>query len=337
MSNTCQSPATNRGTVTLVVPVYNEAGNIAALVREVMEAAAGIPDWTVELLFVDDGSRDETAAALNALRDSGVPVGCLRLSRNFGHQAALEAGLFAAAGDVVITLDGDLQHPPSEIARMLAAHQQGADVVHMVRSRPANGRKGTGSRIFYRLFSRMAHADIVPDAADFRLVSRRVVEVLKRIPERQKFLRGLIPTLGFSQTVLTFEEQERHAGRPAYTFRKSFRLARKAFFDFSTVPLQLVFWMGTLLAAISFLTGLGHVLNKLLNGADVTPGFTDVITAILFLCGCILAALGILGRYMIMILDQVRGRPPYVVADLTPPAPLRAPLVAVPEESRPKP
>jgi len=313
-----------KGKATLVVPVYNEADNVAVLAQEVVATANEIPEWEVEILFVDDGSNDGTAAAIASLHTS-VPIGCVRLSRNFGHQAALEAGLMAATGDVVITMDGDLQHPPAEIARMLSAHEQGADVVHMVRNRPANGHKGIGSRLFYRFFARVAHADIVPDAADFRLLSRRVVEVLKHIPERQKFLRGLVPTLGFNQVTMPYDERERQSGRPAYTFATSFRLAQRAFFDFSTLPLQFVFWMGILLAGMSFLIGLGHVLNKMLQGANIAPGFTDVITSILFLCGCILASLGILGRYMIMILEQVRGRPPYVVSEIIAPSRPSAP------------
>ena len=165
----------------------------------------------------------------------------------------------------------------------------------------------------------MAHTDIVPDAADFRLLSRRVIEVLKRIPEREKFLRGLIPTLGFKQVVLSFHEGERYAGIPCYSFAKSLRLANRAFFDFSVVPLRLVFWMGSLLACVSVLGGIAHIIKKLLKGAAVTPGFTDIIVSTLFLSGCILMSLGILGRYMIMILDKVRGRPPYVVSEIVSP------------------
>lgn len=307
---------------TIVVPVHNEAGNIVPLVREVRNVMSSVPGWGIEILFVDDGSTDGTARDIEGLRASGIPVGCITFSRNFGHQAALEAGLFAAEGDVVITMDGDLQHPPAEIPRMLAACEEGVDVVQMVRDRPAAGSKGLFSRLFYRLFAAMAHTEIIPDASDFRLLRRPIVEALKAIPEREKFLRGLIPAMGFRQIALHFRENERHSGCPSYTPGKSLRLASKALFDFSTVPLRFVFWFGLALALTSFVTGAGHVAKKLLSAESITPGFTDIIVSILFLSGCILVALGVLGRYMILILNQVRGRPAYVVKRAVPPAPI---------------
>jgi glycosyltransferase involved in cell wall biosynthesis len=249
-----------------------------------------------------------------------------------GHQSALAAGLALARGDAVVTMDGDLQHPPEDLPRMVAAFEQGADVVQMVRAMPAAGGKGWLSRAFYRFFARVAQAEIVPDGSDFRLLSARVVDVLNRIPEREKFYRALIPSLGFRQVVLAYQEGDRLAGTPSYGFWKSLRLAQKALFDFSTLPLRAVFWFGTTLAATSFLFGLGHVVVKLVAWQRIVPGFTDLITAVLFLSGCILAALGVLGRYMILILDQVRGRPPYVVAQhrpgeaLPPPAERGTPL-----------
>lgn len=308
---------------TVVVPVHNEAANIPALVRAVREAAAIVPGWTVGILFVDDGSTDGSVAAIEALRAARHPVGYVKLTRNFGHQAALEAGMAAAEGDAIITMDGDLQHPPAEIPRMLAAADQGADVVQMVRDQPAKGSKGLFSRGFYVLIGLIAKTEITPNAADFRLVRRPVVEVLKRIPEREKFLRGLIPTLGFKQVTLSFREGDRVAGRPSFTLRKSFRMAGKAVFDFSTVPLRVVFWAGVLLAVLSFLAGVVQIIDKLIRAEAIVPGYTDIIVSILFLCGCILVSLGILGRYLILILEQVRGRPAYVVAAavMPPPAP----------------
>lgn len=250
-------------------------------------------------------------------------MGLIRLSRNFGHQAAMEAGLARAGGDAVITMDADLQHPPEQIPGMVRAHEEGADVVQMVRRKSASGSKGLLSRSFYRVFGLLADTAIVPDAADFRLLSRRALDSLNRIPEREKFLRGLVPMLGFRQAALPFDEAERSAGRPAFSFAKSWRLARKALLDFSTVPLRLVFWAGLGLALASFLFGVGHLVWKLVSWQRVAPGFTDIITAVLFLSGCILATLGVIGHYLMLILEQVRGRPWFIVAEEIPAGPDR--------------
>lgn len=316
--------ANDRGTsparrhLCVVIPVHNEAENLPELAARLTKVAAALDGWSTETVFVDDGSGDDSVAVLDKLRAVGVPVGYVRLSKNYGHQAALCAGLEAGDGDAYITLDSDLQHPPEEIARMIAHHEAGNDVVQMVRSGATTGGKGILSRLFYQTFNHLSDTQIVPNAADFRLLSRRVRDVLIRIPEREKFLRGLIPSLGFKQVMLDYHEAERTRGRPTYTFRASLRLARKALFDYSTVPLQAVFWMGMVIAAMSFLFGLGHLVTKLIYRNAITPGFTDTITAIFFLSGCILASLGTVGRYLMMILEQVRGRPTFVVMDRVP-------------------
>ncbi len=305
---------------TIVVPVHNEQDNVEAVVREVAAAVARVDNWRVGLLFVDDGSRDETVARIEALRPGApIAVGCLQFSRNFGHQAALQAGLLHARGDAVLSMDGDLQHPPEYIPQMLAACDAGADVVQMIRDRPATGIKGALSKAFYQAFARWAHADIVPDASDFRLLSRRVVDVLSEIPEREKFLRGLLPTLGFKRVDIRYREALRTAGRPSYTFARSLRLASKALFDFSTLPLKFIYNFGVGLAVISFLGGVGHIAKKLLMSESVVPGFTDIIVSLLFLSGCILISLGVIGRYLLLILDQVRGRPAFVVRSISHP------------------
>lgn len=310
----------NKRNASVIVPVHNEAANIEEFILAVQKAAVEIPDWNLSILFVDDGSTDATYAVIeNCRARGGIPVGCLQFSKNFGHQAALEAGLLNAEGDVVISMDGDLQHPPYEIPRMLQALDDDVDVIQMIRDRPAAGKKGILSRWFYRFFSWVADSEIIPDASDFRLITRRVIDVLEKIPERNKFMRGLLPTLGFKQKNLYFREGGRNAGTPSYTFLRSLKLARKALFDFSTIPLRLVFIMGMVLAGVSFVAGIGHILKKLIMSEHVEPGFTDIIVTILFLSGCILTAIGVLGRYMMLLLEQIRGRPPYVINKLVPP------------------
>jgi glycosyltransferase involved in cell wall biosynthesis len=299
----------------VVIPVHNEADNLVALVERLQAVAGQLSRWEMEVLFVDDGSTDASVQKMREIRANGVPIGYLRLSKNFGHQAALCAGMEQASGDAVITMDADLQHPPEEIPRMIEAHERGADVVHMIRSSQVSRGKGWFSIWFYRVFNHLSDTHIVPNAADFRLVSRRVLDVFLRIPEREKFLRGLIPSLGFRQDALEFDQADRLHGAPKYSFRISLRLASKALFDYSTVPLKLVFWLGMAISGLSFLFGAGHFVWKLLHWDRVVPGFTDVITAIFFLSGCILASLGVVGRYLMMILDQIRERPPFVIMD----------------------
>ena len=328
-------PSENRR-LCVVVPVHNEADNLAELVKRLQAVAAQLRRWEMEVLFVDDGSTDASVEMIRGIRASGIPVGYIRLSKNFGHQAALCAGMEHAFGDAVITMDSDLQHPPEEIPRMIDAHEKGADVVQMVRTDSADASAGKGffSAFFYRTFNRLSDTRIVPNAADFRLISRPVLDVLLRIPEREKFLRGLIPSLGFRQTSLEFHEAARLYGMPSYSFRMSFRMARKALFDYSTVPLRFVFWFGMTIAVISFLFGTGHFIYKLLNWNKVVPGFTDIITAIFFLSGAILASVGIVGRYLMMIPEQVRHRPVFVIMEQVPGAPLGRSFVELARDER---
>ena len=332
-----KQPFDGKRLLCVVVPVHNEAENLSTLVTRIQTQADALDHWDVELLLVDDGSTDDSVGVMKRLRSNGIGVGYVRLSKNCGHQAALNAGLESSIGDAVITMDSDLQHPPEEIPRMLAEFERGADVVQMVRSDATGGGKGLLSRVFYQTFNRLSDTQIVPNAADFRLMSRRALDALLRIPEREKFLRGMIPALGFKQVALEFQEADRLHGVPSYTFRSSLKLARKALFDYSTVPLHGVFWAGMTIAALSFMFGIGHLAWKLIAWEKVEPGFTDLITAIFFLSGCVLASVGILGRYMIMILEQVRGRPAYIVMDHVQGTPLAGTKSAVRADKAVKP
>ena len=301
--------------VTVVIPAFNEAQNILPLFQRIRSVASSLKEWNVSILFVDDGSWDGTIDQIRNLQERGEPVGYILFSRNFGHQAALEAGILAAQADVIISLDADLQHPPEEIPRMLEYYKKGYEVVQMARAKPREGWKGFFSKYFYRFFALVAETEITPDASDFRLISKRVADTLRKIPERDKFLRALIPFLGFPQVVLSYEEAERRAGKPAYRFKTSLKMATRALLGYSHFPLTLVFWLGLTIAIVSFVTGLGHIIVRLLYAHKVVPGFTDIITSVLFLGGCTLATLGIIGRYLITILEQVRGRPAYVIAE----------------------
>ena len=317
-------PSTARRLATIIAPVHDEELNVPLLAARVAAVAESIDHWDVQLLLVDDGSRDRSVAVIEQLRRDGARVGLVRLSKNFGHQAALQAGLLHAEGDAVISMDSDLQHPPEEIPRMLAAFGEGADVVQMVRARRNTGTKGALSGAFYKLFQVASGTEIIADASDFRLLSRRVVDALNAIPEREKFLRGMVPMLGFRQVQLHYDEAQRQHGAPSYSFRRSAKLGMKAMFDFSTVPLNLIFWMGLLLAIASFTAGIVSIIAKLTWWHIAEPGYTDIICAILFLSGTILFSVGVLGRYLMMVVEQTRGRPAFIVMDHLAPAPLGA-------------
>ncbi len=315
MSTTPLTSSAIKGRLCVVISMHNEAENLDVLVERLRRVIDQLDGWEVQLLFVDDESTDDSVLKLQQMRERGLPVAYLRLSRRFGHQAAIAAGLMAAGGEAVIIMDADLQHPPEVIPDMVEAFVKGADVVQMIRSVPRRGSKGLFSRVFYRFFNAISDTPIVPDAPDFRLLSRRVVDVVNQIPEREKFHRGLIPSLGFTQVVLGYDEADRLAGSPTYSLRSSLRLAWKALFDYSTIPLRLVFWAGTTIAMLSFTFGVGFVIVKLIWWHSAVPGFTDLIFSILFMSGCILMSIGILGRYLIMILEQVRGRPAFTVME----------------------
>ncbi len=301
--------------ISFLVPVHNEEKNIHILHDEIKEACGALNGWEFSILFVDDGSTDQTVSVIKSLMEQGESVGYLILSKNFGHQAAIEAGISVIEGDAVIMMDADLQHPPSYIPSMIRVFEEGADVVQMVRNKRSFFLKGIFSSFFYWFFSLLSNTKVVRNGPNFRLISNRVIQVLRQIPEKKILLRALLPTLGFKHVVLPYDESERFAGEASYTLRKSFRFAIDTFFDFSTAPLQLVFWLGLFMALVSFIAGIGHVIVKLHLGDQIVPGFTDIITAIFFLSGCILGAIGIIGKYLMLILDQLRGRPTFVVLD----------------------
>ena len=202
----------------VIVPVHNECANIKPLVEAVVDVAKALPEWSTRIWFVDDGSTDDTVARIRECGAVDDRVGLIRLTRNFGHQAALQAGLMETDADAFVTMDGDLQHPPAAIPQMVAALKDGVDVVQMARETSSGGAKGAGSFLFYRMLRSISDVPIVPDGSDFRLITRHVRDALRMIPEREKFLRGLIPQLGFRQKTLTYRERPRAAGTASYTF-----------------------------------------------------------------------------------------------------------------------
>jgi dolichol-phosphate mannosyltransferase len=300
--------------VSVVIPVLNEAECVAAVHAELRRVCDPLP-YRFEFLFVDDGSSDGTAGSLAGLRRGDERVHFLVLSRNFGHQAALSAGLAHAAGDAVITMDGDLQHPPALIVELLARFADGYDVVNTTRLSTAEVGLGKRlfSRLFYRVFNWLACVHIEPGGADYRLLARPVVDALNRLPEVRRFLRGLVPWLGFRQTVVPFTAPARVAGRSKYTFWRSLRLAVEGITAFSFYPLRKLALFGGGVALAAFVYALLMIGFHLFGGATV-PGWTSLLFCVLFLGGCQLFALGVIGEYVGRVLEQVKERPVYLVS-----------------------
>jgi len=304
---------TKRPKVSVVVPAYNEAPCLPRLHQRLRLACDPLP-LDFEFLFVDDGSRDDTLDVLARLAEADDRVRFLALSRNFGHQAALTAGLEHAEGDAVIMMDGDGQHPPELVPILLDRWREGHEVVNTVRLDTAGGPrfKAACSDAFYRVFRRVTGLPIIPGSADFRLLDREAVDALNSLPERHRFIRGLVPWIGFRQAQVEFHAPERLAGRSKYTFSRSLRLAIEGLTSFSLYPLRLVTMFGWLVMAFSVAYGLFALFNSLVTGS-VIRGWTSLILCVLFFGGGQLVALGIVSEYLGRTLDQVKGRPIYLV------------------------
>lgn len=299
--------------LSIVVPVFNEAEVLPAFYDRLGAAIAGLP-CELEILFVDDGSRDATASILEGLaaRDSRVKV--LSLTRNFGHQAALSAGLDHATGDAVVLIDADLQDPPELIRDFHARWKEGYQVVFGRRQRLAEGfLKRRVYHGFYRLLHLLANVEIPVDTGDFSLVDRRVVDTLRALPERTRFLRGLRSWVGLRQTGIEYVRPPRHAGRSKYSLAKLFKLAFDGIVSFSTMPLKLALVAGAVISAVGFLL-IGVIVYLRLRHSFDLPGWTSLMVIVLFLGGIQLVTIGIVGEYIARIYEEVKFRPLYLVA-----------------------
>jgi glycosyltransferase involved in cell wall biosynthesis len=311
--------------LSVIVPCHNEEANIRPLYAAVSAACAGIP---MELIFVDDGSSDRTSEEVGSLASRDASVRLIRFIRNAGHQNALRAGYRAARGRFVATLDADLQHPPALLPAMLSQAEDGFDVVQMIREGSQAGfLKESLSRLFYRVFNSISEVPIQPQASDFRLVSRTVCDSLNALPERHLIVRAILPYLGFRSASLPYRLGERLHGNSSFGLRQSWRMGSEALFGFSTVPLKLAMRLGMVISALAFLYGAYNVAAKLFTDRNV-PGYTDLIASTLFLGGIILVYLGVLGRYVLVILDHLKRRPEYVLAPTD--ATIAAPATVVP-------
>lgn len=298
--------------ISIVLPAHNEQENIAAIYAEIRKY---LPTDEVEIVFVDDGSTDATAARVRKLRARDPLVRLIRFSRNFGQQAALLAGLQAARGEAIITMDCDLQHPAEHLPRMVAEWQSGAKVVRMVRhdTAGATGFKKLTSRWFYRVLQKLSETPIAKDAADYQLLDRQIVNQLLKFGDRRPFLRGMVSWLGFPELRIEYVAAGRHAGTPAYSLHKMIRLSLDAVISLSSKPLRMALYLGFSAAALAVVY-LAFVLIAYLQG-KVLPGWTSIIGATVFLGGAQLICIGIIGEYIARIYDHTRRVPPYVIVE----------------------
>lgn len=301
--------------LSIVVPVYNEAGNLEQLCKELEETLADL-EVTWEVLFLDDGSTDDSWLKIEALHEHNNHIKGIRLSRNFGHQYALLAGLANAAGNAVITMDGDLQHPVKVIPELVNEWRHGNKVVHTRRLDPATLPlfKKLTSPLYYSLFSYLSGVKIRPGTADFRLLDSRVVKDILTFKEEGLFFRGIAQWVGYRATTITYTSRERFSGSSKYSLKKMARLAWNGITSFSIVPLRLAIFLGIITSLIAFTEIIYAIYVKIFTDSAV-PGWASAISIISFLFGVLFILLGIVGEYVGRILVEVRQRPRYLVAD----------------------
>jgi len=302
--------------LSLVIPVFNEEATLDALFADVRQRLAGL-DVSYEVVLIDDGSRDRTGEMLAAMTRRDARFRSVHFSRNFGHQAAVTAGLHFARGSAVVVMDADLQDPPELLAAMVERWREGYHVVYAQRvKRHAEGvfKRGVAFA-YYRLLQRLTDVDIPADTGDFCLMDRRVVDLLNRMPERNRYLRGLRAWLGFRQTAVQFERPPRYAGEPKYTFWKSLGLGVNGIVAFSKVPLRLATYLGVLASGMSIVLTAWAVYQRLVGG-DTVRGWASTLVVILLLGGAQLLMIGVVGEYLSRIYDEVKQRPMYVIGEL---------------------
>ncbi|MBO9542051.1 glycosyltransferase family 2 protein [bacterium] len=302
--------------ISIVVPIYNEEAIILELHRRLTAVMQGMPD-DYELVFVNDGSRDGSRQLLKGVVSSDPRSRLIDLSRNFGHQIAITAGLDHARGDAVVIIDADLQDPPEVIPRLVEKWREGFDVVYAVRAKRQGESlfKRVTAAGFYRLIARITNVEIPIDTGDFRLMNRRAVESLKRVREKNRFVRGLVAWIGFRQVGVEFVREERFAGETKYPLKKMLKFAFDGITSFSFLPLQLATYLGFLVSGVSFL-GILYVIYLRVFAHATIVGWASLMAVLLFLGGVQLITIGIIGEYIGRIYEEVRGRPLYLTQEV---------------------
>jgi dolichol-phosphate mannosyltransferase len=297
----------------IVVPIYNEEAVLPLLLRRLDLLLDGL-DGPAEAILVDDGSSDTSSIVLEAKAKADPRYRYIGLTRNFGHQVAITAGMDAAAGDAIIVMDADLQDPPEVVSAMIARWREGFDIVYGKRlSREGEGAfKRWSAGLFYRLLGRLTAIEIPSDVGDFRLIDRKVLAAFQAMPERDRFVRGMFAWLGFRQTEVEFHRPPRAGGKTKYPFWKMLGLAVNGVLGFSDAPLRLAIWLGLAVSAFAVIYG-GYAVGVRLLGGDVVTGWTSIIVVVSLLCGVNMLMTGIVGLYVGRIHAEVKRRPLYVI------------------------
>ncbi len=300
--------------VDIVVPAYNEAASVPALYERLARMAAAETKYAFRFLIVDDGSSDGTESVVRDLADLDPRIKLFVLSRNFGHQAALSAGLDHSDGDALVFLDADLQHPPELVPELLRKWEHGAQVVDTVRldDKQLSLFKRATSRGFYKLINLLSEVPIEPGAADFRLLDRNAANALRQVKERARFVRGLVQWIGFRHERVEYKPEPRFAGHSKFSVRKMVRLAFDGLYSFSSIPLRVATWLGAIVSFAAFLYAVYAIYAKFFTN-DTIPGWTSLLVVVLLIGGAQLVTLGILGGYIGRIYEEVRARPVYLL------------------------
>ncbi|HEY4391131.1 MAG TPA: glycosyltransferase family 2 protein [Paenibacillus sp.] len=302
--------------ISVVIPAYNEE----EVIRQCYDKLSDVmldTSYDYELVFVNDGSKDRTVGILDDLARIDEHVRIVNFARNFGHQAAVTAGINISRGDCVVIIDADLQDPPEVIHQMLEKWEEGYDVVYGKRRK----RKGetlfklASASLFYRFLQRMSDTEIPRDTGDFRLIDHKVVHVFNRMTEKNKFIRGIISWIGFNQTYVEYDRNERFAGTTKYPLRKMLAFASDGIFSFSSKPLKLITRMGMLTVVLAFIVLVYSLCAKLFDLPTVERGWTSIMTAITLFSGVQMLSLGVMGEYIARIYDESKGRPQYIVRE----------------------
>lgn len=306
---------TKEQTLSLIVPVYNEQNSIP-LFLESVTPTLDTTSLNYEIIFINDGSQDLTWEVLLKQAEKNPQIKLLNLSRNFGKEIALTAGLQHASGDAAIPIDCDLQDPPELIPAMLEKWQEGYDVVLAKRkSRSHDSRtKRWSASLYYKILSLLSETDIPQNVGDFRLIDKKVLRVLNQYPERARFMKGIFASLGFKEYVLEFERPDRAEGQAKQNYYKLYQLAVEGIVSFTSIPLKLWSFLGVTIAFLSLTYGLYLIFKTMILGVDV-PGYASIMVVQLFMSGIILLSLGVIGEYLSRIFTEVKARPLYIVME----------------------
>ncbi len=310
------SSTSERVELSIVVPVYNEEQNLDYLFER-LEAVVHNLKMSYEIVCINDGSRDDTLKYLIAHHERNPQIKVINLARNFGKEIALTAGLDYTTGNAVVPIDADLQDPPELIGQLIEKWREGYDVVYATR-RSRQGEswlKRFTASAFYNIIDRMSLVHVPANTGDFRLLDRRVVEALKHVPERTRFMKGLFAWVGFKQTSVLFDREARHKGKTTWNYWKLWNFALDGIFSFSFIPLKMWSYVGLVVSFMSLLYASFLIIRTIIQGVDV-PGYASLMVAILFLGGIQLITLGIVGEYIGRVYEEVKGRPIYLIRDL---------------------